>query len=190
MPPLFSFSGRIGRLSYLFGSLAVAIGSIVPALLLMGFVVALAATGPGLFLAIPLVLAFGVAMGWIGLALQVRRCRDIGWDPWVVLGGWMTMGAVDALVAYRVPSLALATDHHHHHGTAVGAVLNLAMWGALLLWPGRDGVDLSRPSGPLPRSRVEALRAEAGPVAAPAASASVAARPVTSPAGRVAFGRR
>lgn len=69
------------------------------------------------------------------LALQAMRFRDIGWDPVIVIAAWLAIMFVDAIVATKVPGLALA---HGHYGTIMGSIVNLVMTGILLFWPGSD----------------------------------------------------
>jgi uncharacterized membrane protein YhaH (DUF805 family) len=76
-----------------------------------------------------------VAIAFFALAtftLQSMRIRDIGWDPVCVIPGWFVVLLVDMVVAKKFPSLSLGAEHH---GTAVGALVNLALFLALLFWP-------------------------------------------------------
>jgi hypothetical protein len=56
------------------------------------------------------------------------RFRDIGWDPVCVIPGWFAVLIVDMVVAKKSPSLSLGPEHH---GTAVGALVNVALLLAL-----------------------------------------------------------
>lgn len=186
MPPLFSFFGRIGRLEFLVGSVVVTAGAVAGGFLFTMFAVALCATRAGFGLAILLLVGFGGAVLWTTLALYTRRARDIGWDPFVAVGGWFALEAIDVIVARLVPSLALGKGFT----TGLGPLANLAMLAAFLLWPGREGADPapSRLFPPdLPRSRVESLRMAAATAAAPGRE-PILARP--APALRAGFGRR
>jgi uncharacterized membrane protein YhaH (DUF805 family) len=64
--------------------------------------------------------------------LQAMRLRDIGWDPVCVLGGWISIIAINGIVATKLPALSLPV------GAATGLV-NLVMFGVLYFWPSSDG---------------------------------------------------
>ena len=66
-------------------------------------------------------------------SLQAMRIRDIGWDPVIVIGGWIAIMLIDAIVASKMPSLASGPGHY---GTIVTSIVNLVMTGILLFWPG------------------------------------------------------
>jgi len=78
----------------------------------------------------------GIIFILITLTLQSMRIRDIGWDPVCVIPGWIAILIIDMVVATKFPNLALG---HEHRGTAVGALVNLALFLALLFWPSGDG---------------------------------------------------
>jgi uncharacterized membrane protein YhaH (DUF805 family) len=178
---LFSLSGRIGRVRYVLLSLGLVLGSAVPAVLAAGLLTTLARSRAGLVLAFVLGVGIGLTLAWSTLALQVRRCRDIGWDPWLVIGGWMALGLFDIVVARLAPAVALGANQH---GTVLGAAANLLLLGALLFWPGREA-DVGPSPNPAPRLRPEPLRD--APVPAPV---RVPARPVPAGPARASFGRR
>jgi uncharacterized membrane protein YhaH (DUF805 family) len=67
--------------------------------------------------------------------LQAMRIRDIGWDPVIVIGGWIAIMVIDVIVATKMPSLALGPGQH---ATIVSGLVNLVMSGILLFWPGND----------------------------------------------------
>ena len=132
----FSFRGRIGRLDYFLAhvmeGLVGVVGFILLILLLLPTLAGPARTvtmvgGVGLF-------ALGLL--WFNLSLQVRRIRDIGWDPVVVLVGWVALGFADVILAHLVPSWAVSS---HRTGTPLGGLVNIALALTLLVWPGRRG---------------------------------------------------
>jgi hypothetical protein len=67
--------------------------------------------------------------------LQSMRIRDIGWDPVCVIPAWIAILIVDKLIAGKIPAWSLGPEQH---GTIVGALINLALFLALLFWPGGD----------------------------------------------------
>jgi uncharacterized membrane protein YhaH (DUF805 family) len=69
------------------------------------------------------------------VTLQAMRVRDIGWDPVIVIAAWFSILFVDAIIAAKMPGLALGREHF---GTIVGSIVNLVMTGILLFWPGNE----------------------------------------------------
>jgi hypothetical protein len=59
------------------------------------------------------------------------RVRDIGWDPVVVMAGWLAIEFVDAIVAEKMLGPG-------HYGTMISSIVNLVMTGILLFWPSSD----------------------------------------------------
>ena len=84
----FSFRGRLGRLPFFLGSLALGVAAVV-GLVALAAGVGVAAKrhewGAVVLLCVAL-LPLAVAGLWCSLSLHVRRIRDIGWDPAVVIG--------------------------------------------------------------------------------------------------------
>jgi hypothetical protein len=76
-----------------------------------------------------------VFFGWMTFTLQSMRIRDIGWDPVCVIPAWIAILIIDKVVAGRIPAWSVGQDHN---GTAVGALVNLGLFLALLFWPGGD----------------------------------------------------
>jgi len=154
---LFSFRGRIGRLQYFLTALGV---GFVALLVIGAFFLnlmsayfgrgavhggSLVGLGLAMLLLAPLIL-------WIGLAVQAKRVRDIGWDPILVIPALWAFSFVDSLVAQAVPALRVLPAGHQ---TIVGMAVSLAYTGCLLFWPGEgsggvlpsdsDGQDERRP---------------------------------------------
>lgn len=183
MPSLFSFSGRLGRVPYIVGTLTLLIGgamllagAMVAAVFLVGASGPHASAGAAILLWLPIVIVASLVFASGQLSLQVRRIRDIGWHPGLVIGGWFAVCILDAMLAHAVPSLGL----QNHHSTIVGMLCNLAMVGALWFWPGADSDQT--PSG-IPRIRD---RIQPEPTTEPlrGMTADVSTRP------RTGFGRR
>lgn len=138
---VFGFGGRINRLQYFGGVLALFGALVLPLVLIVGFVAAnrgaaasgLLMMGLLLLVAIPLVI-------WVGLSLQARRFRDIGWNPLYVIPPLVLIAIADRLVAQAVPVLSIGKPYHQ---TAVGLLISLAAGGCLLFWPGQrdDGAE-------------------------------------------------
>ena len=90
------------------------------------------------------------------------RIRDIGWDPVCVNPGWIAVAIIDGLVASKMPAIALG---HQQPGTIVGALVNLALFLALLFWPSAEHDNSAPSSG-------EPFRTPDLPSRSPAAAAS------------------
>ena len=153
---LFGFNARIGRQQYFLASVGLAIFMTI-----MIFAITFSAIHGSLGLhgsAREIVMSqlkwpligVGAIFLLISFMLQSMRFRDIGWDPVCVIPGWIALVIVDGLVATRFPALSLG---HEHHGTIVGAVVNLGLFLALVFWP--SGSD----EGPSPTFRAPDMQA-------------------------------
>jgi uncharacterized membrane protein YhaH (DUF805 family) len=134
---VFGLNARLGRLHYFLATIAVAV-----AMTAIAFAIGLSAyhtTPRGMPLSLDTVkwpvIAAGLLFFLITFTLQSMRVRDIGWDPVCVIPGWIAILIIDMLVANKFPALALGREHQ---GTAVGALVNLALFLALLFWPSGD----------------------------------------------------
>lgn len=141
---IFGLNARLGRLHYFLSTIGLAI-----VMTGLCFLIALAAYrgnphGTALsFEAVKWpVIAVGSLFIVISLTLQSMRFRDIGWDPVCVIPGWIAVLIIDFIIARKFPGLAIGPEHH---GTAVGALVNLGLGLALLFWPGGDYDD--QPTG-------------------------------------------
>jgi uncharacterized membrane protein YhaH (DUF805 family) len=76
-----------------------------------------------------------VFFAWMTFTLQSMRIRDIGWDPVCVIPAWIAILVIDKVVAGKIPAWSVGQEHN---GTVVGALVNLGLFLALLLWPGGD----------------------------------------------------
>jgi uncharacterized membrane protein YhaH (DUF805 family) len=131
----FGFNARLGRLQFFLSTigLAVLMIAISFAILASGSVHLHVPKGSHInwdMLTWPLVcvvLFFSAA----SFMLPAMRVRDIGWDPVCVLGGWIAIIAIDAIVATKLPALSLPVG-------AVSGLVNLAMFGVLYFWPSSD----------------------------------------------------
>jgi len=130
---LFGLNARLGRLQYLLAGIALVVA-------MVGVSMALIAAGsihipPGSHLtwhmlswpAASAVVFFVLA----AVILQAMRVRDIGWDPVVVMAGWLAIEFVDAIVAEKMLGPG-------HYGTMISSIVNLVMTGILLFWPSSD----------------------------------------------------
>jgi uncharacterized membrane protein YhaH (DUF805 family) len=130
---LFGLNARLGRLQYLLAGIALVVA-------MVGVSMALIAAGsihipPGSHLtwhmlswpAASAVVFFVLAT----VILQAMRVRDIGWDPVVVMAGWLAIEFVDAIVAEKMLGPG-------HYGTMISSIVNLVMTGILLFWPSSD----------------------------------------------------
>jgi uncharacterized membrane protein YhaH (DUF805 family) len=145
---LFSFHGRLTRLEFLgwsFGATFIFIGAAVLFIVLGVSDGRMNAAVTGLIA----ILALVVAAVWSGLALQVKRVRDMGLSPLLVIGGLMAFEVFDTLVLRHVVHLSFLPGGLH---TAVGELAQLAFIGVLLFWPsaGRGGGSYEEPSDVAP----------------------------------------
>jgi uncharacterized membrane protein YhaH (DUF805 family) len=136
---VFGLNARLGRLRFFLASIALAVvmTAICFVIAVNGLVHFPKGTEPPLSWEImtwPILCAAAFFM-LATFSLQAMRIRDIGWDPVVVIGGWIAIMIVDMIVATKMPQLALGPGHH---ATIVSSVANLAMTGILLFWPGDD----------------------------------------------------
>ena len=178
----FSFHGRLKRLQYFLASLglglafAAGLGAIG-----VGFIAA-AAGHKWSVLALLLVALLPLVVGllWCSLSLHVRRIRDIGWEPTIVVASWLFGNLADKLVlAHLVPDLA---RHMSGQGTYLGALANFALSLAILFWPSREDDDVAA-APPRQTSR----QPWSAPLSAPRPVAPRVARATNGP---VVFGRR
>jgi uncharacterized membrane protein YhaH (DUF805 family) len=137
---MFGLNARLGRMQYFLSTIGLAV-------VMTGICYVLArdsfdATANGVPPSIEMIrgpaLIVGIVFLLVTLTLQAMRFRDIGWDPVCVIPGWFAVLLVDMVVAQKLPSLSLGSEHH---GTAVGALVNLALFLALLFWPSAHDED-------------------------------------------------
>jgi uncharacterized membrane protein YhaH (DUF805 family) len=182
---LFSFRGRIGRLRYFLGSMALSMPLV---LMIVGIIGVVVSAGGGKLPLIPLLVMALFAVVSIpvflysSLSMQARRIRDIGWNPLYVIPAWIGVGVIDRLIAQAFPALSIG---HLHFQTLPGLLLNLAFGLVLLFWPGGGDVDSASSRG-ADRPRPTTLAATPGP-AYPARGATTAQRPAGA---RTSFGLR
>jgi uncharacterized membrane protein YhaH (DUF805 family) len=162
---LFGFNARLGRLNYFLATIGLAV-----VMTAICFVIAssIYRHGPGGKLSPadlmgwPMIAAM-VLFGCASFTLQSMRIRDIGWDPVCVIPAWIAILVVDHLVAGKVHAWALDQDHH---GTIIGALVNLVLFLALTFWPSgdyegpRSGETPSRPDMPPRTTRPTSVAAE------------------------------
>lgn len=174
---IFGLNARLGRMQYFLSTigLAVVMTGICYVLARDSFDATANGAPPSIEMIKGPAIILGIIFLLITLTLQSMRFRDIGWDPVCVIPGWFAVLIVDMLVAKKFPGLSLGAEHH---GTAVGALINLALFLALLFWPGAHAED-AMPTSSEPR-RADAARSS-GP-------ASVAAERIARASGD--FGRR
>jgi uncharacterized membrane protein YhaH (DUF805 family) len=169
---LFGFNARLGRLHFFLATIAAAV-------LMTAICAAIAghafqnAKGVIPSLSSWQIVAAAILFIWLSLTLQSMRIRDIGWDPVCVIPGWIAVAIIDGLVASKIPAIALGGQH----GTIVGALVNLALFLALLFWPSSEHDDSATPSG-------GSFRMPDLPSRSPAAAASRVARVANGEFGR------
>jgi uncharacterized membrane protein YhaH (DUF805 family) len=136
---IFGFNARLGRMHFFLGTIALAVVMTLICFAIAG--VAFSNMPRGVHPSAEMlmgswpVIAAGVLFGTATFTLQAMRFRDIGWDPVCVIPGWIAVAIVDRIVALKMPALSIG---HTHTGTAVGALVNLALLLALLFWPSGD----------------------------------------------------
>lgn len=176
----FSFHGRLKRLRYFLASLGLGLAFVVGLCVIgVGFAAAVAGhRWSAVALLCVALLPLVVAMLWCSLSLHVRRIRDIGWDPTIVVACWLFGNLADKLVlGHLVPGLA---QHLNWQGTYLGVLANFALSLAILFWPSReDDGDAAAP----PRQTWTAPP----PLSAPRPVAPHVTRATN---GQVVFGRR
>jgi uncharacterized membrane protein YhaH (DUF805 family) len=134
---LFGFNARLGRLNYFLATIGLAVLMTVICFVIASSIYQHNPSGK---------LSPADLMGWRTIAaivlfacasftLQSMRIRDIGWDPVCVIPAWIAILVVDHLVAGKVHAWAL---DHDHHGTIIGAAVNLVLFLALTFWPSGD----------------------------------------------------
>ena len=146
---LFGFNARLGRMHYFLATIALAVVMTAICFVIASYVFHInprAMVAPGDLLLTWPVIAAMVFFGAMTFTLQSMRIRDIGWDPVCVVPAWVAIVVVDALVASKVPVWSLGPEHH---GTAIGALVNLVLFLALMFWPSGDveSPALSEPRG-------------------------------------------
>jgi uncharacterized membrane protein YhaH (DUF805 family) len=135
---LFGFNARLGRMHYFLATIGLAVAMTAICFVIAFYVlpnIPRAMRSPAALLRAWPTIAAIVFFGWATLTLQAMRIRDIGWDPVCVIPGWIAMIVVDNVVAGRIPAWSLGQGHD---GTAVGALVNLVLFLALMFWPGGD----------------------------------------------------
>ena len=174
---LFGFNARLGRLHFFLATIASAVLMTVIFIAIAGLAFQNAPKGMIPSLTSWQVIAAAVLFIWVNLTLQSMRIRDIGWDPVCVIPGWFAASIIDGLVAGKFPAIALGGQL----GTIVGALVNLALFLALLFWPSSEQDNSAPTSG-------DRFRTPDLPSRSPVTESLPAPR--ISPAANGGFGRR
>ena len=134
---LFGFNARLGRMQYFLATIALAVVMTAICFAIAGslFQYGTREVLPSEALHSWPVILPAVFFGWATFTLQSMRVRDIGWDPVCVIPAWIAILIVDSVVAGRIPAWSVGEEHA---GTIVGALINLALFFAMLFWPGGD----------------------------------------------------
>jgi uncharacterized membrane protein YhaH (DUF805 family) len=133
---LFSFRGRMGRLAYLgwtFAAAGVAFVLVLAALL--GGAAAIPNLGRQNAPLLVLILfgLLGIVIFWSSLALAVKRIRDTGFPPWLVIGVVWFIIIIDQLGLLNMIGADLPWPLERQ--TPVGGVVELVYVLFLLFWP-------------------------------------------------------
>ncbi|UPK04647.1 DUF805 domain-containing protein [Bradyrhizobium sp. 170] len=171
---LFGFNARLGRLHFFLATIAVAVLMTAICFAIAGHAFQNASKGMIPSLSSWQAIAAAILFIWLSFTLQSMRIRDIGWDPVCVIPGWIAVTIIDGLLAGKIPAISLGAGQH---GTIVGALVNLALFLALLFWPS-SGQDNSAPTSGDP------FRMPDLPSRSPAATASRVARVANGEFGR------
>lgn len=145
---LFGFNARLGRMNYFLATIALAVVMTAICFAIASYAYQHGPNGtfsPESLMGWPAIAAI-VFFAWMTFTLQSMRIRDIGWDPVCVIPAWIAILIVDMIVAGKIPAWSVGQEHH---GTALGALINLVLFLALLFWPSADYV--SPTSGGMPR---------------------------------------
>ena len=131
---IFGLNARLGRMQYFLSVMGLAVVLLGICFLMARESFDAAANGlpPSIELIKGPAIIVGIVFLLITLTLQSMRIRDIGWDPVCVIPGWFAVLMVDMVVAKKFPGLSFGPEHH---GTAVGALVNLGLLLALFFWP-------------------------------------------------------
>ena len=164
---LFGFNARLGRLHFFLATIAAAVLMTAVCFAIAGHALQ-NARGVTPSLSSWQIIAAAILFIWLSLTLQSMRIRDIGWDPVCVIPGWIAVAIIDGLLASKIPAIALG---HQQPGTIVGALVNLALFLALLFWPSTEHDHSAPTSGG--SSRMPDLPSR-GPATAPSHVARVA----------------
>jgi uncharacterized membrane protein YhaH (DUF805 family) len=161
---LFGFNARLGRMHYFLATIALAIVMTAICYAIAPYLIRYAPAdllSPASLVTWPAIAAI-VFFVWTSSTLQSMRIRDIGWDPVCVIPAWIAIAIVDKVVANKIPAWSVGQDHH---GTAVGALVNLGMFLALLFWPG-GGYETPTYGGTPSKPHRSSPRTDTGAVAA------------------------
>jgi uncharacterized membrane protein YhaH (DUF805 family) len=131
---IFGLNARLGRLQYFLSilGLAVVLTGICFLMARESFDAAANGFAPSIDLIKGPAVIVGIVFMLVTLTLQAMRFRDIGWDPVCMIPGWFVVLLIDMVVAKKFPGLSFGPEHH---GTAVGALVDVALFLALLFWP-------------------------------------------------------
>jgi len=134
---LFGFNARLGRMHYFLATIGLAVVMTAICFAIASYLFQRVPRGipPSMAMLTWPVIAAAVFFGWMTFTLQSMRIRDIGWDPVCVVPAWIAIVMVDYVAAGRVPAWSLGGDHQ---GTIVGALINLALFLAMMFWPSGD----------------------------------------------------
>lgn len=127
---IFGLNARMGRLMYFLSGLGLGVVAIVLAIPLAFYIHShhIPVTTPdSLWAAGWPVYAFAGVCLFGQFTLASMRLRDIGWDPVIVVSGWIALLVINHLYGTRVPAIAVVTG-----------LVNLGMELILLFWPGGD----------------------------------------------------
>lgn len=151
---VFGFNARMSRLQFFLASLG--LGLVIAVFLVVYSMHALRGAAHPRPIDIvgnwPVLIVIALSV-FATFTLQSMRFRDIGWDPVCVIPAWIAIIIIDHIVAARFPALSIGKEHSH---TAVGALINLALYLALMFWPGGEfseppqSGDSFRPPPPAP----------------------------------------
>jgi uncharacterized membrane protein YhaH (DUF805 family) len=141
---IFGLNARLGRLQYFLSilGLAVVLTGICFLMARESFDAAANGFAPSIDLIKGPAVIVGIVFMLVTLTLQAMRFRDIGWDPVCVIPGWFVVLLIDMVVAKKFPGLSFGPEHR---GTAVGALVDVALFLALLFWPSAHEEDAMPP---------------------------------------------
>lgn len=137
---LFSFYGRIGRLSYFVHSLIlIVLGATLIVVLAVAATTALYLAGgnstSSALMGVIAGVAGAVPIVWSSFALAAKRLRDIGLEPILTLPALIAFSLFDGIVLtqFLQPSSIIPLERN----TLIGVVVNAAFVLILLMWPSR-----------------------------------------------------
>jgi uncharacterized membrane protein YhaH (DUF805 family) len=142
---LFGLKGEVGRLAFVGWNLALFLAAILVTLVFVAVQYALAfafglrsQAASWVMAGVTAVLVL-VPYLWVGIALQAKRLRHMGWPPVPILVGLLALTAAEMALRARMP-IPLPDPLSRY------SLIQILAYLVLVVWPGRSGAAIA-PSG-------------------------------------------